>query len=87
MAFTQEQIEANRRFFAAKLGAERQKTDVVKRVKDGVGQFILLDVRPRSAFRKAHIQGAWCAPYEELAELLPRLPRDRELVTYCWSDY
>ena len=87
MAFTPEQIEANRRFFAAKLAALRQKTDVVKRVTDGTGDFILLDVRPRAAFRKAHVKGAWCVPLEELPELLPRLPRDRELVTYCWSDY
>jgi rhodanese-related sulfurtransferase len=85
--FTREQIEQNRAYFVAKLQAERQKTDVVKRVKDGFGSFLLLDVRPRAAFRKGHIQGAWCVPYEELGELVAQLPRDRELVTYCWSDY
>jgi rhodanese-related sulfurtransferase len=88
MAFTPDDVRANRDYFAAKLRAEKQKTDVVKKVKDGLGHdFVLLDVRPRAAFRKAHIQGAWCVPVEELATLLPRLPRDRELVTYCWSDY
>jgi len=87
VAFTQAQIEANKAYFAAKLGAERQKTDVLKRVQDGVGTFLLLDVRPRAAFRKEHIQGAWCVPVEEIDELVAQLPRDRELVTYCWSDY
>ncbi len=87
MSFTPEQIEQNRRFFAAKLQAERQKTDVIKRVQDGTGSFLLLDVRMRGAFRKGHIQGAWCVPYDELEQLIPLLPRDRELVTYCWSDY
>jgi len=87
MAFSPEDIEANRKFFQAKLRAEKQKSDVVHKVKDGRGDFLLLDVRPRSAFRKAHVLGAWCVPYEELAELIGQLPRDRELVTYCWSDY
>ncbi len=65
-----------------------QKVEVLKKVKDGLGpDFVLLDVRSRAAFRKAHIQGAWCVPYEELASLLPQLPLDRELVTYCWNDY
>ena len=55
---------------------------------DEIGEpFLLLDVRPRAAFRKAHIRGAWCLPYEELRAILDRLPRDQELVTYCWSDY
>ncbi len=88
MKFTAEDVRANREYFAAKLRAEKQKTDVVKKVKDGLGgDFLLLDVRARAAFRKAHIHGAWCVPLEELGELLPKLPRDRELVTYCWSDY
>ena len=88
MAFTPEDVRANREFFAAKLRAEKQKSEVLKKVKDGLGpDFVLLDVRSRAAFRKAHIHGAWCVPYEELAGLLPQLPRDRELVTYCWNDY
>ena len=87
MGFGREDIEANRAYFAAKLRAEKQKTAVVHQVKDGAGApFLLLDARPRAAFRKAHIHGAWCVPREELGSLLGRLPRDVELVTYCWSD-
>ncbi len=87
MPFRLEDVQANREYFATKLKAEKQKNDIIHKVTDGLGDFLLLDVRPRAAFRKAHIQGAWCVPYEELAALAPQLPRDRELVTYCWSDY
>jgi rhodanese-related sulfurtransferase len=88
MRFTPEDVEANRAYFAAKLRAEKQKVEVIGHLEDGRGEpFLLLDVRPRGAFRKAHIRGAWCAPREELASIIPELPREVELVTYCWSDY
>jgi len=88
MAFRPEDIAANREFFAAKLRAEKQKTDVIHKLKDGLGHdFVLLDVRTRAAFRKAHVRGAVCAPVEELKDLAAQLPGDQELVTYCWSDY
>jgi hypothetical protein len=85
--FTPEDVRANREYFAAKLRAEKQKSQLIEKVKEGVGDFLLLDVRPRAAFRKAHVRGARCVPHEEAAALLPQLPRDRELVVYCWSDY
>jgi rhodanese-related sulfurtransferase len=88
MQFTREDVEANRAYFAAKLRAEKQKAAVIEHLKDGRGgPFLLLDVRPRAAFRKAHIQGAWCAPREELTSIIPELPHEVELVTCCWSDY
>jgi rhodanese-related sulfurtransferase len=88
MRFRPEDVEANRAYFAAKLRAEKQKTDVIHQVREGLGTpFLLLDARQRAAFRKGHIQGAWCVPGDELASILPQLPRDVELVTYCWSDY
>jgi rhodanese-related sulfurtransferase len=85
MAFSAEDIRANREYFAAKLRAEKQKADIIRKVKQGSGDFLLLDVRPRDAFRKGHIEGALCVPFEELARLLPQLPKDKELVTYCWN--
>ncbi len=88
MPFRPEDVEANRAHFAAKLRAEKQKHDVIHKVKEGLGNpFLLLDVRPRAAFGRAHVQGAWCVPNDELPSLLPLLPRDVEVVTYCWSDY
>jgi rhodanese-related sulfurtransferase len=90
MGFSPEDVEANRRFFTDKLRAYRQLTDLIHKVKHDpveVGDFILLDVRSRGAYRKAHVPGALCVPYEELATLAAALPRDRELVTFCWSHF
>ena len=87
MAFSREDIEANREHFAAKLRAEKQKADVAQWAKGeaGAGDFLLLDARHRGGFNKSHIQGALCVPVEELAQLIGKLPKDRELVTYCWN--
>jgi len=88
MPFSPEDIRANRDYFVNKLRAEKQKNDVIKRVKgeSGGGEFVLLDVRSRDAFAKAHIPGAFSVPLDELSALTAQLPRDREVVTYCWND-
>ena len=87
MSFAPEDVRANRDYFVRKLRAERQLNDLIKRVKGepGPGEFLLLDVRPREGFAKAHIPGAFSAPLGELGALTAQLPKDRELVTYCWS--
>jgi hypothetical protein len=88
MPFSPKDIRANRDYFVHKLRAEKQKNDVIKKVKGepGAGEFLLLDVRSRDAFAKAHIRGAFSAPLEELGALMAQLPTDQELVTYCWDD-
>ena len=87
MASTEQDIRANRDYFAAKLRAERQQSDVAKWAegKPGAPDFLLLDVRGRDAFAKAHVRGALCVPLDELDALAGKLGKDRELVTYCWS--
>lgn len=85
MPFNDEAIRANRDYFAAKLGAEKQKADVVKRVKEKKGDFLLLDTRTNEAFEQGHIEGAWCLPLAEIEKLASSLPKDKELVTYCWN--
>ena len=87
-AFSPDDVRANRDWFAAKMRAEKQKIDAVRRVegKPGAGDFLLLDTRGRDAFAKAHVRGAICVPLDEIEALAPGLPKDRELVTYCWSD-
>ena len=40
----------------------------------------------REAFDFGHITGAWCAaPGDELDQLASRLPKDKDIVTYCWG--
>ncbi len=87
MAFSQDDLRANREYFAAKLRAEKQKVDVVAKVKKeaGAGDFLLLDVRTREAYADGHIAGALSVPLADVAKVAPTLPRDKELVTYCWN--
>jgi rhodanese-related sulfurtransferase len=87
MAFSQDDIRANREHFAAKLRAEKQKVEVVAKVKKepSAGDFLLLDVRTRDAFTSGHIAGALSVPLADIPRLAPKLPKDKELVTYCWN--
>jgi rhodanese-related sulfurtransferase len=85
MAFTEEQIRANRDYFIHKVSFEKQRNDVLKAVQAGKLDFTLLDTRGREPYAAAHIPGALCAPLEDLDHLIPHLPRDKEIVTYCWS--
>jgi rhodanese-related sulfurtransferase len=50
-------------------------------------QVVLLDVRPEPEYRAGHIAGARSAPLPDLPTLLPRLPRQREIVAYCRGPY
>lgn len=85
MPFSPDEIRANRDYFASKIRAEKQKADVVKKVKGKQESFLLLDTRARDAFAKGHIEGAFCLPFDEMDALTAGLPRDKELVTYCWN--
>jgi rhodanese-related sulfurtransferase len=83
MTFTPEEIRANRDHFARKLRTEKQRADVLHVVETGTFDFVLLDTRGRERFGGGHIPGAWCAPLDELDRLMPLLPDDKEIVTYC----
>jgi len=72
-----EDVQANREYFARRLKATKQENDIIHKVKDGLGDSLLLTARPRASLCKAHIAGAWCVPYEELAALAPQLPSER----------
>jgi rhodanese-related sulfurtransferase len=85
MAFTDDEIRANREYFLHKLHAEKQRNDVLKAVESGSFNFVLLDTRGREPFANGHIPGALCAPLDELSQIIPTLPRDKEIVTYCWG--
>ena len=85
MPFTKDEIQANRDYFLQKLHAEKQRNAVLKAVESGSFDFILLDTRGTDAFVKSHIPGAWNAPAEEMTKLMSILPKDKEIVTYCWG--
>ncbi|HZS32504.1 MAG TPA: rhodanese-like domain-containing protein [Methylomirabilota bacterium] len=86
MGFSVDEIRANRDYFAQKLHAEKQRNDVVKAVEGRTPfDFVLLDTRGREAFVNGHIPGAWCVAASHLDAAVGLLPKDREIVTYCWG--
>jgi rhodanese-related sulfurtransferase/DNA-binding HxlR family transcriptional regulator len=50
-------------------------------------QATLIDVRPRTEYDAGHIPGAIPIPPDQLDQLLPQLPTDREIVAYCRGPY
>jgi rhodanese-related sulfurtransferase len=48
---------------------------------------LILDIRPREEFLAGHIPGAISAPLDELAAIMRRLPKDREIIAYCRGPY
>ena len=74
-----------REYFAAKLGAELGPHDVRRLIDGGSTDFLLLDVRSREGFTQAHLPGAQHIPLDELAGWLQELPKDQEVITYCWN--
>jgi rhodanese-related sulfurtransferase len=85
MPWSEADVQANREYFRRKLNAIKERNAVVKAIEQGSFDFVLLDTRPRDAFKFGHITGAWCAPFADLDEVMSRLPKDREIVTYCWG--
>ena len=85
MDWNESDVRRNRDYFQWKLHAIKQRADVVKAIEQGTFDFVLLDTRGREAFAFGHIAGAWCVQLEELEGVVSRLPKDREIVTYCWG--
>lgn len=50
-------------------------------------RMLLIDVRPLVEYDAGHIPGAIPVPPDRLDELLPKLPKDREIVAYCRGPY
>lgn len=74
-----------KQWFLAKLAAEKQKSDVIKKVKDGKGDFVLIDARDRLAYGVGHIPGAISMPLEDFEQVASTLDHETEYVTYCWN--
>ncbi len=62
-----------------------QRNDVLKAAEAGTFDFVLLDTRGAEAFAGGHIPGAWCFADSEIDHKAGLLPKDKELVTYCWG--
>ncbi len=71
-------------WFKAKLQFEigPVELDHLLEEKDSV---IALDVRDADSFAKEHIPGAINIPLADLPKRFSQIPRDKTIVTYCWT--
>ncbi len=74
-----------RGYYVSKVSSEVEFNAVKKKVQEGKGVFLVLDARPRDAFRAGHIRGALSVPLDQAAAAAKVLPAERQYVTYCWS--
>ena len=84
MAPSAADLEMLKTYYRAKLLAEKQKVDVVRKVKEGKGDFVVIDTRDRESYAEAHIPGALNIPMSDVDTAAAKLSRDKEHVTYCW---
>ena len=87
MATLEQQNEFRKQWFRAKLAAEKQKAEVVRKIKDGPASkqdFVLLDARDRASYDKEHFPGAISMPLDEVESLASGLDPAKEYVAYCW---
>jgi len=80
-------LDRLREHFEIKLSAEKQLADVIDAVRDGDSNLVLLDMRGREDYQSGHIKGAWSMPLAEIDARYNELPRDREVVTYCYNQH
>ncbi len=70
--------------FQALLELETDCWDVNHAISTGIQDFVLLDVRGESAFKKCHIPGAVCLPHSQISqESLAAYPEDTLFIVYC----
>ena len=72
------------RHFAAKLAFETDCSDVYESFKAGTADFVLLDVRGKRAYERAHVPNAVSLPHREItSERMMAWPHDTLFVVYC----
>src|SRR2546422_1876374 len=76
-----------KKYFGLKFLAVEQPADVVDSVKHGNPDLLLLDLRDKEDYQRGHIKGAVSMPLEEIDKRYQELPRDKEIVTYCYNQY
>jgi rhodanese-related sulfurtransferase/DNA-binding MarR family transcriptional regulator len=80
------QADRARRDYLGPDDTEAVGTDeLLRRLEEGSA--VVLDVRPASEFRAAHLPGAVSIPLQELSARISELPRGSEFVAYCRGRY
>ena len=73
------------KYFAAKLAAELGPHNVKRLLDHDPGQAVLLDVRSVEGYREGHLPGAINIPFEQLPQRMSELPKDVDIIAYCWD--
>ena len=72
------------RHFESRLAFETDCWDVYDSMKAGNHDFVVIDVRGREAFAKAHVPGAINIPHRTMTrERMAQFPRETLFVVYC----
>jgi rhodanese-related sulfurtransferase len=77
--------EARANFYRTKMEAEWGPYDLQHALEAKDGRVIVIDTRDAESFAQEHIPGAVNIPTDELSSRLSELPKDKEVVPYCWS--
>jgi len=73
-------------YFRRKLSLETDPADVHADLENGVGGFVLVDVRSPKAYVRSHARGAINIPQATMTEQqLTAFPPDTVFVVYCWG--
>ena len=51
------------------------------------GTVYVIDVRPKEEFEENHLPGAVSTPLDELSSIMNTLPKDKDIVAYCRSEF
>ena len=73
------------KYFEAKLAAELGPHNVKRLLDANANDMVLLDVRSREGYREGHLPGAINIPFEELPARLKELPKNKDIISYCWN--
>jgi rhodanese-related sulfurtransferase len=73
------------RYFETKMEAEWGPYDLKHALDTNQNDIIVLDTRAPEAFAEEHITGAINIPTDQLESRLSELPKDKQIVPYCWT--
>jgi rhodanese-related sulfurtransferase len=73
-------------FFQRKLSFETDPADVYADMQQGVGEFVLVDVRSPEAYARSHAVGAINIPQTEMTrQRMAEFAPETVFVVYCWG--
>ncbi len=85
--FTSEDIRLSEKHFEEKLKITLGPVEMKELMEDPKqkNQFVLIDVRNPEGYQKEHVPGAINIPEAELEKRLGEIPKDKEIIVYCWT--